>query len=216
MPTRGTLQSHGATIGILLAGGRATRMGGGDKTLRPLGGIPLLARAITILQPQCAALVISTNGDVTRFAKFGLPVVADEIEAYAGPLAGILAGLDFLAARQPRAAFAVSVSSDTPFLPADLVARLHAARAVARADVACARSGGVIHPVIALWPLGIRPALRSALAENLRKVDRFLSRHTVAYADWPVAPVDPFFNINTPDDLVAADRMLGDRNGIIP
>lgn len=216
MPTPGALQSHGATTGILLAGGRATRMGGGDKALRPLGGVPVLARVITILRPQCDALVISANGDVTRFAEFGLPVVADEIEDYAGPLAGILAGLDFLAAREPRTAFAVSVSGDTPFLPADLVARLHAARAAVRADVACARSGGAIHPVIALWPLGIRPALRSALAENLRKVDRFLSRHAVAYADWPVAPVDPFFNINTPDDLVAAEHMLGDRNGIIP
>ncbi len=212
-------QNQEPTIGILLAGGRATRMGGGDKALQPLGGIPLLARVIAILRPQCDALVISANGKAARFAEFRLPIVADEIEDYAGPLAGILAGLDFLAARQPPAAFAVSVSSDTPFLPADLVARLHAARAAAGAHIACARSGGAIHPVIALWPLGIRPALRAALAENLRKVDRFLSRYAVAYADWPAAPVDPFFNINTPDDLAAAERILGaagERNDIMP
>jgi molybdopterin-guanine dinucleotide biosynthesis protein A len=219
MQSQGVARSHEPTAGILLAGGRATRMGGGDKALRPLGGIPLLARVITILRPQCDTLVISANGKIARFAEFGLPIVADEIEDYAGPLAGILAGLDFLAARQPQAPLAVSVSSDTPFLPADLVARLHAARTAAGADIACARSGGAIHPVIALWPLSIRPALRSALAENLRKVDRFLSRYAVAYADWPVAPVDPFFNINTPDDLAAAERILstpGDRNGIMP
>ncbi len=209
-------QSHASTTGILLAGGRATRMGGGDKVLQRLGGIPLVARVIAILQPQCDALIVSANGKVARFAEFGLPVVADEIEDYAGPLAGVLAGLDFLAARQPQAAFAVSVSSDTPFLPADLVARLHAARAAAGADIVCARSGGIIHPVIALWPLGIRPALRQALAENLRKVDRFLSRYAVAYADWPVVPADPFFNINTPDDLAAAERILCDGKDVMP
>ena len=219
MPTPGASQSQEPTTGILLAGGRATRMGGSDKALRPLGGVPLLARVITILRPQCDALVISANGKVARFTEFGLPIVADEIEDYAGPLAGILAGLDFLAARRSPPAFAVTVSTDTPFLPADLVVRLHASRAAAGADIACARSNGASHPVIALWPLGIRPALRQALAENLRKVDRFTSRYAVAYADWPVAAVDPFFNINAPEDLAAAEHILrtqGDRNGVIP
>jgi molybdenum cofactor guanylyltransferase len=209
-------QSHEPTSGILLAGGRASRMGGTDKALQPFGGVPLLTWVIEILQPQCDALVISANSKIARFAEFGLPIVADEIEDYAGPLAGILAGLDFIASRRPHVAFSVSVSSDTPFLPADLVARLHAARAAAGADLACARSNGTIHPVITLWPLGIRQALRQALGENLRKVDRFLSRYAVAYADWPVAPADPFFNINTPEDLAAAERILGDGKDIMP
>jgi molybdenum cofactor guanylyltransferase len=214
------MQSCEPTTGMLLAGGRGTRIGGGDKALRPLGGIPLLARVTEILRPQCDALLISVSGKAAaRFAEFGLPVVADEIEDHAGPLAGILAGLDFIAGRHSPAAFAVSVSTDTPFIPADLVTRLHAARAAAGADIACARSNAVSHPVIALWPLGIRSGLRQALAENLRKVDRFLSGYAVAYADWPVAAVDPFFNINTPEDLAAAECMLRthrDRNGIMP
>jgi molybdenum cofactor guanylyltransferase len=193
------------TIGILLAGGRATRLGGGDKALKALGGIPLLARVIVRLRPQCDALLISANGQTGRFARFDLPVVGDDIEN-AGPLAGILAGLDFSAAQQ--ASFAVSTPTDTPFLPADLVAQLHAARTAAGADIACARSGGATHPTIALWPVSVRTALRQALGENLRKVDRFMSRYVVVYADWPVAPFDPFFNINAPDDLVAAERIL--------
>jgi molybdenum cofactor guanylyltransferase len=193
------------TIGALLAGGQATRMGGGDKALKALGGATFLARIIAILRPQCDALLISANGEAARFAGFGLPVTPDDIEN-AGPLAGILAGLDFAAARQ--ASFLVSTPTDTPFLPADLVARLHAARATAGADIACARSGGATHPAIALWPVNVRTALRQALAENLRKIDRFMSRYPVAYADWPVTPFDPFFNVNAPDDLAAAERIL--------
>jgi molybdenum cofactor guanylyltransferase len=193
------------TIGILLAGGQATRMGGGDKALRTLGGIPLLAHAIASLRPQCDALLISANGEAKRFARFDLPIVADDIEN-AGPLAGILAGLDFAAAQQ--ASFVVSAPTDTPFLPADLVAKLHAARAAASADIACTRSGGATHPAIAFWPVAVRTALRQALDQNLRKVDRFMSRYVVAYADWPVTPFDPFFNINAPDDLAAAERIL--------
>jgi molybdenum cofactor guanylyltransferase len=192
-------------------------MGGGDKALQPLAGTPLLGRVVARMQPQCLQLVISANGDASRFAEFGLPVVIDEIEDYAGPLAGILAGLDFIAARRPPVGFAVSVSTDTPFVPADLVARLHAARTDGRADIACARSNGSVHPVIALWPLAVLPALRQALADNVRKVDRFQSGYRVAYADWPTAPFDPFFNINTPEDFAAAQDILaarGDRQEV--
>jgi molybdopterin-guanine dinucleotide biosynthesis protein A len=207
----GPIQPSGRepTIGILLAGGRAARMGGGDKALKTLGGVSLLARVLAILQPQCDDLLISANGERARFAGFGLPVVADEIEGFAGPLAGILAGLDFIATQQLKAAFALSIATDTPFLPADLVERLHAARSTAGADIACARSGGATHPVIALWPIGIRNALRHALVgEDVHKVDRFMARYAVAYADWPAAPFDPFFNINQPDDLATAERIL--------
>jgi molybdenum cofactor guanylyltransferase len=201
--------SHESTIGILLAGGRATRMGGSDKALKTLRGVPLLARVAAILRPQCDSLLVSTNGEAARFARFGSPVVVDDIGGFAGPLAGILAGLDFIATQQPQAAFAMSVATDTPFLPADLVERLHAARSAAGAEIASARSGGATHPVITLWPIGVRTALRQALlGESLRKVDRFMSRYNVAYADWPVTPFDPFFNINEPDDLAAAERIL--------
>jgi molybdopterin-guanine dinucleotide biosynthesis protein A len=197
------------TIGILLAGGRATRLGGDDKALKTLRGVPLLARVAAILRPQCGSFLISANGDITRFAQFGAPVVVDDVGGFAGPLAGILAGLDFIARQQPQATWAVSVATDTPFLPADLVERLHSARTAAKADLACARSGGATHAVVALWPVAIRAALRRALVgENLHKVNRFMSRYNVAYADWPTAPFDPFFNINRPEDLADAERIL--------
>ncbi len=200
---------HESTIGILLAGGRATRMGGGDKALKTLRGVPLLARVIAILRPQCDSLLVSANGEAARFARFGSPVVVDDIGGFAGPLAGIVGGLDFIATQQPQAAFAVSVATDTPFLPADLVERLHAARSATSAEIACARSGGATHPVITLWPISIRTELRRALVdEDVRKVDRFMARYKLAYADWAVKPFDPFFNINEPDDLAAAERIL--------
>lgn len=196
------------TVGILLAGGRAMRMGGSDKSLTKLGGISLLARITAILRPQCDSLLINANGAHTRFAEFNLPVVADDVEGFAGPLAGILAGLDYVAAHQPKAAFALSVPTDTPFLPTDLVERLHATRS-AGVDITCARSDGAIHPVVALWPIKVREALRRALVqEDLRKVTGFMARYNVAYADWPASPFDPFFNINRPDDLAKAEAIL--------
>ncbi len=197
------------TAGILLAGGRASRMGGGDKALMSLDGVPLLTHAVTSLRPQCDALLISANGESGRFAAHGLPVVADDVPGFAGPLAGVLAGLDFIATYLPEARFAVSVATDTPFLPNDLVARLHAAREAKRAELACARSDGRTHPVIALWPIAIRADLRHALiAEELRKTERFLERYRLAYADWPVDPFDPFLNVNEPADLANAERIL--------
>jgi molybdenum cofactor guanylyltransferase len=208
-PRLDAVQNRELTIGILLAGGRATRMGGGDKALKLLDGIPLLGRVIAVMQPQCDKLLVSANGEAERFSRFGYPVVADDIAGFAGPLAGILAGLDFIATQEPQAAFALSLAADTPFLPNDLVARLLATRSAAGADIASPRSGGVTHFVISLWPIGIRVALRQALVgENLRKVDRFMSRYRVAYADWPAKPFDPFLNINEPDDLATAERIL--------
>lgn len=196
-------------IGIVLAGGRASRMGGSDKASTLLGGTPLIAHAIRALKPQCAHLIINANGDASRFAAYSLPVIADDVTGFAGPLAGILAGLDAAAARWPEAELAVSVAIDTPFLPADLVARLSAALRAANADIACARTDGVAHPVIALWPIAIRADLRRALVEeDQRKVTRFLSRHKVAYADWPAEPFDPFFNINAPEDLAKAETLF--------
>jgi molybdenum cofactor guanylyltransferase len=201
--------AHDTTAGILLAGGRATRMGGGDKALKTLGGVPILTRVVARLRPQCDALLINANGDAARFAAYGLPVIADDVEGFAGPLAGILAGLDFTAAYLPEISFAVSVATDTPFLPSDLVARLHAARRQQKAELACATSGGSIHHVIGLWPVELRHALRRALVdEHLHAVHRFTSRYKIAYADWPVLPYDPFFNANEPADIAAAEAIL--------
>src|SRR5947209_6919099 len=183
--------------GIILAGGLARRMGGGDKPLKEIAGKPILAHVIERLQPQCAALVLNANGDPARFARFGLPVVADDVPDFAGPLAGILASLDWLAANFSDAERAVSVASDTPFIPRDLVARLHAAQKNEACDIAVAASGGRTHPVIALWPLSLRNALRRALAEEgERKIDRFTAPYQVAEVSWPTEPHDPFFNVN--------------------
>ncbi|HET6379211.1 MAG TPA: molybdenum cofactor guanylyltransferase MobA [Methylocella sp.] len=199
----------GDCIGILLAGGRARRMGGRDKALEELGGAPLLAWAIAALRPQCAGLIISANGDLGRFAAFGLPHVSDSVPGFKGPLAGILAGLDWIAANRPDIPLALSAPADTPFLPADLAARLEAARRAIGAPVACASSGGRAHPAVALWPVAIREDLRHALvAQDIRKVDAFSERHGRAIADWPATPYDPFFNVNEPGDLAQAEAIL--------
>jgi molybdopterin-guanine dinucleotide biosynthesis protein A len=194
-------------FGVLLAGGLASRMGGGDKALRQIGGATILARVIATMARQCAGLVLNANGDPSRFAAYKLPVVADGVPGFQGPLAGILAGLDWVAANHPELAFAVSAPTDTPFLPPDLVARLAAARLETEADIACARSASGAHPVIALWPVAIRGALRHALVnEDLHKVGLFTQRYRLAFADW-AAPVDPFFNANEPADLAVAEAI---------
>ncbi|WP_332684470.1 molybdenum cofactor guanylyltransferase MobA [Bosea sp. (in: a-proteobacteria)] len=196
------------TLGLLLAGGLARRMGGGDKPLRTIAGRTILAHVIERLAPQCDGLLVNANGDPARFAGYGLPVVGDSVPDFAGPLAGILAGLDWLAANRPEAEWLVSVAADTPFIPRDLVARLHAAREAASVPLACAASGGWTHPVIGLWPVSLREALRHALTvEDERKIDRWTARHGVASAQWPTEPVDPFFNANRPEDLAEAERL---------
>jgi molybdopterin-guanine dinucleotide biosynthesis protein A len=160
------------------------------------------------MRPQCARLLLNANGDPARFADTGLPVVADDVPDFAGPLAGILAGLDWSAVNAPDVADVASVPGDCPFLPRDLVGRLHAARAAAGTPLACARSGDWRHPVVGLWPVALRADLRWALtAEGLRKIEIWTARHGVALADWPVDPVDPFFNVNTPQDAAEATRI---------
>jgi len=197
------------TLGLLLAGGLARRMGGGDKPLRTIAGKTILAHVIERLSPQCDELLVNANGDPARFAAYGLPVAADSVPDFAGPLAGILAGLDWMAANRPELHWLVSVAADTPFIPVDLVARLHAAREAQDLPLACAASGGWTHPVIGLWPVRLREELRHALTvEDERKIDRWTARHGCASAQWPVAPVDPFFNANKPDDLAEAERLF--------
>jgi molybdenum cofactor guanylyltransferase len=196
------------TLGLVLAGGLARRMGGGDKARITIGGVTILQRVLACLAPQCTRIVINANGDPARFADTKLPVVADSVPDFAGPLAGILAGLDWAALHLPECEWVASVPGDCPFLPNDLIARLHAARCAPDTPLACARSGERRHPVVGLWPLALRDDLRRALvAEGLRKIDIWTARHGVAIADWPAEPVDPFFNVNTPEDAAQAQAL---------
>jgi molybdopterin-guanine dinucleotide biosynthesis protein A len=207
------MSSSPETLGVVLAGGLARRMGGGDKPLRILAGQPLLAHVVARLRPQVSALLLNANGDPARFAPFGLPVVADGVADYPGPLAGVLAALDWAAARQSGLDWVVSVPGDSPFVPADLVARLHQARQAAGVPMSCARSGGWSHPPVGLWPVALRAELRAALLAGERKIDRWTARFGCAAAEWPDAPWDPFFNANTPEELADAEALL--RSGAV-
>jgi molybdopterin-guanine dinucleotide biosynthesis protein A len=199
------------TLGLILAGGLARRMGGGDKAFIRIGAATILERALERLRPQCTGIILNANGDPARFAPTGLPVVPDSVAEFPGPLAGILAGLDWTAAQRPGIEMVASVPGDCPFLPRDLVTRLHQARAEADLPLACARSGEWRHPVVGLWPVALRHDLRRALLDDgLRKIEVWTARHGVAVADWPTAPVDPFFNVNTPEDVARAARIAAD------
>ena len=196
-------------LGILLAGGLARRMGGGDKPLRLLAGRPILDHVIERLRPQCCGLVLNANGDPSRFKAYGLPVIADTVPDYAGPLAGVLAGMDYCAAHRPDVSDLVSVATDSPFLPLDLVERLQQAREQAGMRLACAQSGDQVQPPFGLWPVSLRHELREALmVEGLRKIDLWTARYGIATALWPQTPHDPFFNANRPDDLDEAERIF--------
>jgi molybdenum cofactor guanylyltransferase len=197
-----------AILGLVLAGGLARRMGGGDKARIRIGGKTILARVLERLTPQCTRVILNANGDPARFADTGLPVVPDTVPDFAGPLAGILAGLDWAAVHAPEIADVVSVPGDCPFLPRGLVPRLCAARQSAGLPLACARSGEWRHPVVGLWPVALRDDLRKALVEEgLHKIEIWTGRHGVAIADWPDAPIDPFFNVNTPEDAAQAEHI---------
>lgn len=197
-----------ATPCVVLAGGLGRRMGGGDKPMREIGGRAILDHVVERLEPQCDGLLLNANGDPERFARFGLPVVADTVAGYPGPLAGILAALEWTAQNRPGVEWVVSAAGDCPFLPRDLVARLQRARQAEGADLAVAASGGQAHPVIGLWKVALRDDLRRALVEeDLRKIDRWTARYRLATVSWPGEPVDPFFNANTVDDLHEAERL---------
>jgi len=196
------------TIGTILAGGLARRLGGGDKALCMVGDQTVMQRLIGRMAPQVARLILNANDDPARFGELGLPVVGDDLPDRPGPLAGVLAGLDWAARCAPEVRWVVTVPSDAPFLPEDLVARLHAG--LGDATLACAASGGRTHPVVTLWPVALRHDLRHALvAEGLRKVGAYVRRHDPAIVEWPVEGVDPFFNVNTLPDLAEADRLAG-------
>jgi molybdenum cofactor guanylyltransferase len=204
-------------VGVLLAGGQARRMGGGDKCLRPLGGRPILEHVIARAAPQVRALLLNANGDPGRFAGFGLPVAADLIQGFAGPLAGVLTGMAWARANRPDCPWIATVATDTPFFPTDLVVRLLAAAEDQGADLACATSGGRAHPVFGLWPVRLADDLRHAMTdEQIRKVDAWTARHRLALVDFPTGPLDPFFNTNRPEDLAEAERLLGADAGSSP
>jgi molybdenum cofactor guanylyltransferase len=205
------MMSNPPTLGLVLAGGLARRMGGGDKARIEIGGVTILDRVLATLSAQCAGIIINANGDPKRFADTGLEVVSDNVPDFAGPLAGILTGLDWLRRQDNGIEWLLSVPGDCPFLPDDLVERLHQARRKLGAGVplACARSGEWRHPVVGLWPLALREDLRKALVdEDLHKIEVWTARHGVAIAEWPVDPIDPFFNVNTPEDAVKAEKIV--------
>ncbi len=196
-------------LGVILAGGRATRMGGGDKGLREIAGRTLLDRVIARLRPQVGGMALNANGDPARFAALGLPVIADETDDFPGPLAGVLAGLDWAA--RHGATHIVTAAADTPFFPCDLADRLaEAAKAegVPIALAATSEDGRLVrHPTFGLWPVALREDLRAALAQGVRKVVIWTDRHGCALARFEAGPFDPFFNVNAPGDIAEAERI---------
>jgi molybdenum cofactor guanylyltransferase len=200
------------TIGVVLGGGVARRMGGDDKGQLRVGTATVLERIVERLTPQCSNVIL--NSDSVIAATAALPAAPDSVPDRPGPLAGILAGLDWAVANAPDIAWVVSVPNDSPFLPRDLVVRLHRAREVAGTQLACARSANRNHPVVALWPVTLREDLRRALTvEGLHRVSEWAARYALATAEWPAEPVDPFFNINTPEQAAEARRMAADFPG---
>ncbi|WP_420862260.1 molybdenum cofactor guanylyltransferase MobA [Algirhabdus cladophorae] len=200
-------------IGLILAGGQATRMGGGDKSRNDLGGRSILSHVIERLEPQVSQIVLNANGDAGRFDDTGFSVVPDSIDGFAGPLAGVLAGLDWAAAH--GASHVVSVAADTPFFPCDLVPQLILAAEAQDKPIALAASpdpvkGMMRHPTFGLWPVNLREDLRAALLGGLRKVVLWTDTHGTAQAAFPAPVFDPFFNVNTPHDLETARGLMED------
>jgi molybdopterin-guanine dinucleotide biosynthesis protein A len=207
------MQMPEGVIGVVLAGGKSSRMGGGDKALLPLGGRPLLAHVIERLRPQVAEILLNANDDPGRFAAFGLLLVQDRLEGQLGPLAGIHAALAWTWANRPQNRFVVTVAADTPFFPADLVSRLCAATDEASPKLVVARSESGVHPVFGLWPVSLAPHLEDSLGRGARKALDFVTAHRAKEVAFPPAEiggraVDPFFNINRPEDLAEAEALL--------
>ncbi|MGO4386501.1 molybdenum cofactor guanylyltransferase MobA [Microvirga sp. 2YAF29] len=198
-----------ATLGAILGGGLARRMHGVDKALLELNGRPLLSHVCERLAPQCEGVILNATGDLSRFGNLDLPLVPDSVSGHPGPLAGILAALEWTALHRPSLEWVVSVPADTPFIPSDLVQRLHGARQAQGQPLACASSGSQDHFVIGLWPVSLRHDLQRALVEKgVCRVEEWVRHHGMARAEWPAAPSDPFFNINTPQDLAKAQGLV--------
>jgi molybdopterin-guanine dinucleotide biosynthesis protein A len=203
------------TIGVVLAGGLARRMGGGDKCLIQLKGKPLLHWITARVAPQVTRLIVNANGNPARLRDFGLPVVADSVPGFAGPLAGVLAALDWAQEWAPGIEWVASFSGDAPFVPADIVARFHAAREEEGADLVVSSSGGRTNPACGLWKVALAEELRHALVvEDMHKIDAWTARYKLATVEFPTLPIDPFFNINRPEDLTEAEALAGIHIGI--
>lgn len=199
--------------GVILAGGLSRRMGGGDKGLLDLAGSSMIGRVIDRIRSQVGPLVLNANGDPARFASLRLPVAADTIDGFVGPLAGVLAGMRWAGQHAPAVRWIATVSSDAPFLPDDLVARLAAAVAAKPTAIAIARSAGGLHPVIGLWPVAHADDLDQALRAGVRKVLAWTDSHGTIPVDFGMVTiadraVDPFFNANTPEELDEARQLL--------
>jgi molybdopterin-guanine dinucleotide biosynthesis protein A len=200
-------------VGVILAGGRSRRMGGGDKSLRALGGRTMLAHVVVSLAPQVGCMIINANGDAARFETLGLPVVADAPQDFAGPLGGILAGMRWAVANIRHVSRIVTVPADAPFIPADLVMRLVAASDAADGAIAVAQSTGVLHHATALWPVALADALASAVDRGEREVGSWAARQGSVAVPFDLVRIngktlDPFFNVNTPDDFLEAARLM--------
>ena len=202
------MKAHHHVVGVLLAGGQARRMGGGDKCLQSLGGETLLARAIVRARPQVDSLILNAHGDPARFADFGVPVVPDVIDGFAGPLAGILTAMEWAYEHAPDHETVASFPTDAPFFPEDLVETMLEARRQAGAVLACAASLGRTHPVFGIWPVALRHDLRDAIAQGERKIDRWTEQYPIVTVEFSGVGVDPFFNANTPKDLAEAAGLL--------
>lgn len=208
MPQPDSVPTPARVVCVLLAGGLGRRMGGKDKALIEVDGRPMIDHIIARVGDRCAATVLNANGDAARFARYGLPVAEDVVPGAVGPLAGVLTGMEWAAAHHPEATHVLSVPADAPFLPDDLLDRLAAAVGEG-ADIACAMSDGRTHPVIALWPVSLRAALRHGLVEEgARRIDAWTAGFRVAHVEWPTEPLDPFFNVNRPEDVTEAQRLL--------
>ena len=195
--------------GVILAGGRSRRMGGGDKTLKNLGGVSLLERVISMAKPQVDQLVINANGDTTRFSQFGITVINDVIDGFPGPLAGVLTGMEWAQKNKPHCNWIASFACDAPFAPPDLVKRFLNNVSKEKGAMACAVSGGREHPVFGLWPVSLAGNLRRAIVEEkIHKVNFWTARFSLARVEWKTNPIDPFFNVNRKQDLKQAEKFL--------
>ena len=198
-----------------MAGGQSRRMGGGDKCLLELAGKPLLAHVIERLKPQTSKLVLNANGDLDRFSEFGLPTIADPVEGFAGPLAGVLAGFTWARENAPDTRWIVTAATDTPFFPQDLVTKLLDATKGQYPAIALASSNERMHPVFGLWPVALAGDLHQALESGTRKVLDWIDRHKTVTAEFPGIEtggitIDPFFNANRPDDMAHAAAVLAE------
>lgn len=195
--------------GVLLAGGLARRMGGGDKGAKALNGASLLEHVIARVRPQVSPLILNSNAPTAAMEDYGLPIVGDSIGGFAGPLAGILTGMEWMASHAPTVRFMASFAVDAPFVPRNLVVSMLAALLHEECDLACAMSGGRTHPVFGIWRVNLAHDLRRAMEdEDMRKIDLWTARYKVAQVDFPIERADPFFNVNSPGDLAEAERFL--------